>query len=68
MQYSDDGGRTWSAERWANMGRIGEYTRRVRFQQLGMFYQRMFQITLSDPIKPVIIDSFAFVDVEDVYD
>jgi len=68
MQYSDDGGRTWSSERWANMGRIGEYTRRVRFQQLGMFYQRMFQITISDPIKPVIIDSFAYVDVEDVYE
>lgn len=68
MQYSDDGGRTWSAERWANMGRVGEFNRRVRFQSLGMFYQRMFQITVSDPIKTVIIDSFAYVDVEDVYD
>ena len=68
MKYSDDGGRTWSAERWANMGRIGEYTRKVVFRNLGMFYQRMFEITLSDPIQPVIIDSFAFVDTEDTYD
>ncbi len=68
MKYSDDGGRTWSAERWANMGKIGEYTRKVVFRNLGMFYQRMFEITLSDSIKPVIIDSFAFVETEDTYD
>ena len=68
MKYSDDGGRTWSAERWANMGRIGEYTRKVVYRNLGMFYQRMFEITISDPIKPVIIDSFAFVETDDAYE
>ena len=67
LMYSDDGGRTWSAERWANMGRIGEYTRKVVYRNLGMFYQRMFQITVSDPIQTVIIDSFAFVETEDTY-
>jgi hypothetical protein len=66
LRYSDDGGRTWSSERWANIGRIGEFNRRVRFHTLGMFYQRMFQITVSDSIKPVLIDAFASVDVEDV--
>lgn len=68
MRYTDDGGRTWSSQRWANMGRIGEYTRRVRYQNLGMFYQRAFEITVSDPIKAVVIDAFAYVDVDDVYD
>lgn len=68
MKYSDDGGRTFSSERWANMGRIGEYTRRVRYYNLGMFYQRMFEIQISDPIKSVIIDAFVNVDVEDTYD
>lgn len=65
LRYSDDGGRTWSNERWANMGPIGEYSRRVKFHQLGMFYQRMFQLTISDPIKPVIIDAFADVEAEE---
>ena len=67
LRYSDDGGNTWSAQRWANMGRIGEYHRRVRFSQLGMFYQRMFEITISDPVDCVIIDAYADVDIEDDY-
>jgi hypothetical protein len=31
-----------------------------------MFYQRMFEITISDAIKPVIIDAFADVELEEV--
>ena len=65
MRYSDDGGRTWSNERWSTLGAIGEYSKRVKFHQLGMFYQRMFQITISDPIKAVLIDAYADVDSED---
>ena len=67
LKYSDDGGRTWSNERWANMGRIGEYARRVRFSQLGTFYQRMFELNISDPIKGVIINAFADVEAEDSF-
>jgi hypothetical protein len=66
LRYSDDGGFNWSNQRWGNMGRIGEYKQRVRFHNLGMFYQRMFEITISDAIKPVIIDAFADVELEEV--
>lgn len=66
LRYSDDGGRTWSNERWTTMGKIGEYAHRARFHNLGSFYQRMFQMTISDPIKPVVIDSNADVEVEDI--
>jgi hypothetical protein len=55
LQYSDDGGRTWSNERWASMGAIGEYRKRVRFHRLGSAYQRVYRITTSDPVKSVII-------------
>lgn len=67
LRYSDDGGRTWSNQRWANMGRIGEYKRRVRFSQLGQFYQRMFEITLTDPVDCVILDAFADIEQETSY-
>ena len=67
LKYSDDGGRTWSNERWASMGKIGEYAKRVRFNQLGTFYQRMFELNISDPIKGVIINAFADVEAEDSY-
>jgi hypothetical protein len=65
LRYSDDGGFNWSNQRWLTMGEIGEYLKRVRFHNLGMFYQRMFEITISDAIKPVVIDAFADVEVED---
>lgn len=66
IRYSDDGGRTWSNERWTTMGLIGQYAHRARFHNLGMFYQRMFQMTISDPIKSVVIDANADVEVEDI--
>lgn len=65
MRYSDDGGFNWSNQRWINMGEIGQYTKRVRFHNLGMFYQRMFEVTLTDAVKPIIIDAFADVEAED---
>jgi hypothetical protein len=67
LRYSDDSGNTWSTQRWENMGRVGEYARRVRFSQLGMFYQRMFELTLSDPVDCVIVNAYADVDAEDSY-
>jgi hypothetical protein len=57
MQYSDDGAKTWSNEKWRTMGKIGKYFRRVRWTQLGRFYQRVFRIMISDPIKVVLTEA-----------
>ena len=57
LQYSDDGGRTWSNEKWRTMGKIGEHFRRVRWTQLGRFYERVFRIVISDPIKVVLTEA-----------
>lgn len=35
MRYSKDGGRTWSNERTASTGKIGEFSKRVKWEQLG---------------------------------
>jgi len=35
LQYSDDGGETWSNERWASIGKTGEHLERVRWEMLG---------------------------------
>jgi hypothetical protein len=45
LQYSDDGGRTWSSERWASLGSKGQYGNRVIFYQLGVSRNRVFKIT-----------------------
>ncbi len=55
MQYSDDGGHSWSSERWRSMRAIGVYGMRVRWTGLGSFKQRMLKIRISDPVKRVII-------------
>lgn len=55
LQFSDDGGRTWSNERWATLGAIGAYRRRVRWYRLGQFRERYLRLTIADPVKVALI-------------
>ena len=59
LQWSDDGGRTWSNEHWRSMGRIGEYRRRVTWRKLGQFRERIFRLSVSDPIGPKLLGAYA---------
>lgn len=58
LQWSDDGGKTWSNEHTAELGKIGEYQRRVRWRRLGtpkrFGLPRVFRVSISDPVKRVI--------------
>lgn len=56
LQWSDDGGRTWSPERWATMGAIGRYRTRVKWHRLGSFRERVLRVSISDPV-PIAITS-----------
>jgi Neuraminidase (sialidase) len=62
LQWSDDGGFTWSNEYWKAVGRIGEYKASVDFTRLGMSRDRVFRMTVTDPVKWIIIG--ARMDVE----
>lgn len=59
MQWSDDGKKTWSKERWKPLGAIGEYRRRAKWGPLGLFIRRNVKFTITDPIKVVINGVFA---------
>lgn len=59
LEWSDDGGRSWSSEHWSTMGAIGAYRRRVRWYRLGQFRERFLRLTISDPIKVAIIGAQA---------
>jgi hypothetical protein len=48
LSYSDDGGKTFSTERWGKIGKMGEYTK-VVWTGLGSFYERILRIKVSDP-------------------
>ena len=57
LDWSDDGGKTWSNELWAAMGKIGEYTRRSRWTRLGRTRSRYMRVTISEPVKIAIISA-----------
>jgi hypothetical protein len=58
MRMSNDGGKNWSPEHLGNAGAVGEYWRRVRWNRLGMARQRVFEISVSDPIPWRIVASY----------
>lgn len=55
LQWSDDGGHTWSNEYWVPMGRLGEYKTRARWRRLGKSRDRVFRVTITNPVKVVIV-------------
>jgi hypothetical protein len=59
LDWSDDGGHTWSNYHKMSLGKIGEFTRRVKWNRLGMSRNRVYRFTISDPIKIVIFGAYA---------
>ena len=56
MEFSDDGGKTFSYERARNIGKIGETDKRLVWYKNGRFPRfRILRFKLSDPVKAVII-------------
>jgi len=56
MDFSDDGGRNWSYELWADLGAIGEYYRQVEWRRLGHTRQtRIARFRVTDPIQRTFI-------------
>lgn len=50
LSFSDDGGKTFSNELWAKIGRLGEFNYGVEFNALGSFFQRIIRLKTSDPV------------------
>jgi hypothetical protein len=53
LQWSDDGGYGWSNEVWSDIGALGERQARVRWRRLGKSRDRLFRVTITDPIRVV---------------
>lgn len=63
LRWSDDGGHTWSNSHWTTMGRIGEYKTRARWRRLGWSRDRVFEVSITDPVKVCLIGATAEVQV-----
>jgi hypothetical protein len=58
LRWSDDGGHTWSNEHISEVGKIGEFYRRVWFRRLGMTLKlrdRVYELSMTDPVKTAIM-------------
>lgn len=55
LRWSNDGGNTWSNERVATMGKIGEYFARCKFERLGAGRARVWEIAVTDPVEAVVL-------------
>jgi hypothetical protein len=57
LRWSNDGGSTWSNEHWASVGQQGKYKNRAIWRRLGMARDRIFEVSVTDPVKFVIVSA-----------
>lgn len=55
LQWSNDGGKTWSNEHWRSVGKIGNTEWRSIWRRLGQSRNRVYRVRISDPVKVVLI-------------
>ena len=58
LRYSDDGGKTWSDARTRELGALGKYDTRVRWDMCGSGRDRVWEISVTDPVAVRIMDAF----------
>lgn len=63
IDWSDDGAHTFKPATTVNMGAIGQYRARARCRMGGRSRGRVFRVTISDPVKVVIISASFDMDV-----
>lgn len=58
IRASDDGGKRWGNEHQLSVGKIGEFGKRAYLTRLGIPRDRVYELTVSDPIPYRLIDAF----------
>lgn len=55
MQVSRDGGHTWGAELWRDIGAAGDYTARPKWNRLGRARDWVMRFRVTDPVRTVFV-------------
>jgi hypothetical protein len=58
LQVSKDGGRIWSGWDMVSIGKVGQYTKSVKFRNLGIAETFTFKVRISDPVPVTIVGSY----------
>lgn len=64
MQFSNDSGYTWSNEIQRPIGSLGEYMKRITWNQIGTSYQWLLLFKITAPIKHAVVDLSINLNVE----
>jgi len=51
MRWSDTGGLSFGNEHWSQLGRIGEVKNRTIWRRMGSGRDRVFEVSMTDPVK-----------------
>lgn len=62
LDWSDDGGASWSNQHSVSLGKIGQKKARAIWRRLGSSRERVFRVTITDDCQVSMID--AYIDVE----
>lgn len=57
IDWSDDGGRTWSAEHFRPLGKTGQYKTRAYINRLGRSRDRVYRYAVSDPVRRTLVSA-----------
>jgi hypothetical protein len=57
LDWSNDGGRTWSGEHWRPLGKIGEFLVRALWNRIGKPRDRVYRYTVTDPVRRTLISA-----------
>ena len=59
LDWSDDGGVSFGNEHWRSIGQAGQRKNRSFWRKMGMSRSRVIRLTITDPVKVVILAAYA---------
>lgn len=63
LEISNDGGQTWGNPIYAQLGAIGRWQTRARWARLGSSRDRVFRVTITDPVKVQMLSCMLDVEI-----
>lgn len=57
LTWSDDGGSTFGTQHTATIGKTGQYKHRAIWRRLGAARDRIFEVTVTDPVYRVVVSA-----------
>lgn len=64
LRWSDDAGATWGNEHWTTIGKAGRTKNRAMWRRLGEARNRVYEMTISDPVNRDIVGATLFAQSE----